>query len=138
MRQTTILYVDDEPGSSEVYILYLREKGYNVEYFNDATEAMLRYASIKPDLVLLDVNMPVISGFDVAKAIRNINPDIPIIFLSGLDTSDSAVKGLNSGANDYIRKDVDLIEVEARIIKELKHVNPKTGEQTRFNTAHIY
>ena len=115
----TILFVDDEPGTLDICVEFLNNKGYKVFLFQDGKEAILQYLTIKPDLVILDVNMPELSGFEIAKIIRDNDPNIPILFFSGTQGHENAVKGLKIGANDYIRKDIHLEELCARIQKEL-------------------
>ncbi len=128
----TILYVDDEQGIPDVFVDYLNKNGYKVFFFRDPKEAILKYETIKPDLVLLDVAMPVLSGFEIAKTIRSIDANIPILFLSGTPGYENAIKGLKIGANDYIRKDIALEELCARIKKELNRNMTKAGTILRL------
>ena len=132
----TILFVDDEPDKMDICVEFLTNKGYRVFVFQDGKEAILQYLSIKPDLVILDVNMPDLSGFEIAKIIRNKDPHIPLLFLSGTSGHENAVKGLEIGANDYIRKDTHLEELYARI-KELDRNIGKSWERLTL-TADTY
>lgn len=68
-----------------------------------------------PDIVLLDIMLPDMMGFEVCKQIQEIDENIPVIFLTSLSDTKNAIKGLESGAYDYIRKDTDLEEIEVRI-----------------------
>ncbi|MGI5914185.1 MAG: response regulator transcription factor [Bacteroidales bacterium] len=133
----TILFVDDEPDKMDICVEFLTNKGYKVHFFQDPKEALFQFLTIKPDLVILDVNMPNLSGFEIANTIRGKNPNIPILFLSGTPGHENAIKGLKIGANDYIRKDTHLEELYARIKKELDRNIGKSWERLTL-TADTY
>jgi len=124
----TILFVDDEEGISEIYVDLLKVKGYKVIFLKDPKKAFNQYKLIQPDLVLLDVQMPEMSGIDVAKKIREKDQNTPILFLSGTEGYVNVVKGIEIGANDYIRKDVHLEELYARIKKEIDRNLTKSSD----------
>lgn len=101
---------------------YLRKAGFKVFHAADGEQALWLYRKETPDLILMDVIMPKMSGFEVAKIIREEDFSIPILFVSSLTHSQHAINGFELGANDYIRKEVLLDEVIARVNRCLKNV----------------
>jgi len=114
-----ILIVDDEPISLELLRNYLHDAGYKVEAVEDGETALKLVNHIKPDLILLDVMMPFISGFETCRRLKKneVTKDTPIIFLSG--KTDSVGKGLEIGAVDCITKPFQRDELIARVNKHL-------------------
>ena len=90
---------------------YLKRAGYKVVHAADGEQALWLYRRETPDLILMDVIMPKMSGFEVAKKIREEDFSTPILFISSLTHSQHAIDGFDLGANDYIRKEVLLDEV---------------------------
>ncbi|MDM8541484.1 response regulator [Desulfococcaceae bacterium HSG9] len=120
-RPTTVLIVDDEPRNLDVLHNYLRKSGFKVLVAINGEEALIRVRRTMPDLILLDVNLPGIDGFEVCRRIKALDAskDIPVIFITvEIDTVDK-VKGLEIGAVDYITKPFQPEEVVARINKHL-------------------
>lgn len=111
----TILYVEDDTDFAELNIRWFTEQGYDVVYARDGIEAVESFDKAVPDIVLLDIMLPGIPGFAVMEHIREKGPGIPVIFLTSLTDSQTVIKGLGLGAYDYIRKDTELPEIEARI-----------------------
>jgi diguanylate cyclase (GGDEF)-like protein len=131
----TILVVDDDPDIARFVEVNLRSAGYEVAVAGDGEEALERAAELRPDLVLLDVMMPRIDGFEVAQRLRK-NPqtaNTSIIMLTAKALSADKVTGLQSGADDYIIKPFDPIELLARVkgtlrrAKEMRNLSPLTG-----------
>ena len=131
----TILVVDDDPDIARFVEVNLRSAGYDVAVAADGEEALARATSLRPDLVLLDVMMPRIDGFEVAQRLRK-NPqtaNTSIIMLTAKALSADKVTGLQSGADDYIIKPFDPIELLARVkgtlrrAKEMRNLSPLTG-----------
>jgi phosphoserine phosphatase RsbU/P len=113
----TILVVDDDPDIARFVEVNLRSAGYDVAVAADGEEALTRASSLRPDLVLLDVMMPRIDGFEVAQRLRK-NPqtaNTSIIMLTAKALSADKVTGLQSGADDYIIKPFDPEELRARV-----------------------
>ncbi|MDM8554273.1 response regulator [Desulfococcaceae bacterium HSG7] len=120
-RPTTVLIVDDEPRNLDVLHNYLQKSGFKVLVAINGEEALIRVSRTMPDLILLDVNLPGIDGFEVCRRIKALDAskDIPVIFITvEIDTVDK-VKGLEIGAVDYITKPFQPEEVVARINKHL-------------------
>jgi diguanylate cyclase (GGDEF)-like protein len=131
----TILVVDDDPDIARFVEVNLRSAGYDVAVANDGEEALEKAGDLRPDLVLLDVMMPRIDGFEVAQRLRK-NPqtaNTSIIMLTAKALSADKVTGLQSGADDYIIKPFDPIELLARVkgtlrrAKEMRNLSPLTG-----------
>jgi diguanylate cyclase (GGDEF)-like protein len=131
----TILVVDDDPDIARFVEVNLRSAGYDVAVAGDGEEALEKANEIRPDLVLLDVMMPRIDGFEVATRLRK-NPqtaNTSIIMLTAKALSADKVTGLQSGADDYIIKPFDPIELLARVkgtlrrAKEMRNLSPLTG-----------
>jgi DNA-binding response OmpR family regulator len=110
----TILIVEDEQTISRVLAVYLKHEGYEVVQAFDGSEALRIFSEHNPDLVLLDVMLPGMDGWDILKEIRKTSP-CPIIMLTALGDIDYRLKGLNQGADDYISKPFIGEEVIARV-----------------------
>lgn len=123
-RNQRILLVDDSADSLRLLQVTLKLKGYNVIIANSGAEALVKIAESPPDLVVLDVVMPDMDGYEVTQQIKhNSNlPFIPILLVTGSEKS-SVVKGLDTGADEFIRKPVDKKELLARVraLLRLKH-----------------
>ena len=123
-RNQRILLVDDSADSLRLLQVTLKLKGYNVIIAESGAEALVKIAEYPPDLVLLDVVMPDMDGYEVTRQIKhNSNlPFIPILLVTGSEKS-SVVKGLDAGADEFIRKPVDKKELLARVraLLRLKH-----------------
>jgi DNA-binding response OmpR family regulator len=110
-----ILIVEDQEKLATFIEKGLKSEGYSVDIALDG-EKGLQYAFMNDyDLILLDVNLPKISGFELCKSIRKEKPRVPILFLTGSTATDEKIKGLNLGADDYITKPFHLEELSARI-----------------------
>ena len=122
-----ILVVDDEriirEGVSEV----LQAAGYDVRLAKGGSQAVDIVRQFCPDLVLLDVMMPGMDGFEACCLMREINPDIPILFLSAYDASDNRIQGLKLGADDFLSKTMSSEEMLLRIAAVLY----RTGSAAR-------
>lgn len=116
-QENTILVVDDTPTNLQVLFDLLSEQGYRVAIAKNGETALQRLQISQPNLILLDVMMPGIDGFETCQRLKG-NPatdDIPVIFMTALSDSVDKVKGLNLGAVDYITKPIQNEEVLARI-----------------------
>ena len=110
-----ILLVEDEIDLNNVVTKYLKKNGYSIDSVFDGEEALdyLRYGEY--DLVILDIMMPKVNGFEVIKELRNNGDNTAILMLTARDSADDKVKGLDLGADDYIVKPFDFKELSARI-----------------------
>jgi CheY-like chemotaxis protein len=113
-----ILIVDDDDNLSEMYSSYLTLRGYKITRVADGEKALATAVEHKPDLILLDVMMPNVSGFDVLDILRNTQKtaDIPVIMLTALSSKQDIDRAKQLGANDYLEKSaVDLSVILERI-----------------------
>lgn len=121
-QENTIFVVDDNPVNLKVLFTLLKESGFKVLVATGGTDALEKLQNIKPDLILLDVSMPDISGFEVCKRLKvDANTtDIPVIFLTALSDLENKLEGLSLGAVDFISKPFQKQEVLSRICLHLK------------------
>lgn len=117
MGKTRILVVDDELDNRVMMRYFLESWGYEVELASDGKEALEKVGANRPALVLLDLEMPIMNGFETCDRLES-NPDtehIPVIMFTGLEQTTDKVKGIKKGADDYVVKTVDPEELQARI-----------------------
>ena len=115
--QARILVVDDTPNNVKLLSDLLGLKGYAVSTAANGEEGLAKIASEKPDLVLLDVMMPGLSGYDVCKRIRD-DPTtalLPVVLVTSLDPAQERVRGLEAGADDFLPKPINQLELFARV-----------------------
>ena len=124
----SVLIVEDDRNIAELLQMYLEKEGYAVTVANDGGQGLAKYRAIKPDLVLLDVMMPVMDGWSVCKAIR-AEAQTPIIMLTAKGETDDKVAGLKSGADDYITKPFEMKEVLARVEAVLRRSSGVSTEK---------
>jgi DNA-binding response OmpR family regulator len=130
-----ILAVEDEISIGEVLRLGLSQEGFNVIIARDGHEALDTALRKKPDLMLLDVKLPDINGFEVCRRLRaRGNTLLPVLILSACCTLDDKVKGLSCGADDYITKPFEFEELLARIRAALRRLEETTQQA---QTLHI-
>lgn len=120
-----ILVVDDDPNVVEILTASLRGRGYRTESAVNGEEALAKYDRFEPDLVLLDVVLPVKDGFQVCDEIRahDVNRDVPIIMISSNRIQDTVLHGYRAGAQDYIKKPFSLKEIHAKIDSHLSRAH---------------
>jgi DNA-binding response OmpR family regulator len=111
---TTILVVDDEPNIVELAKLYLEQEGYRVERVGNGSDALLKLNSVKPSLIVLDLMLPDIDGFEVCRQIRK-KSDVPILMLTARKEDVDKIVGLELGADDYLTKPFNPRELVARV-----------------------
>lgn len=121
MKGATILVVDDEPQIRRVMRTTLSAEGYTVIEARDGTEAVDKVRDERPDLVLLDMNMPVLDGLQACREIRSAS-EVPIIMLTVLSAEKDKVRALDAGADDYVVKPFGIQELLARVRASLRRV----------------
>jgi len=121
--QKRILICEDEPDIAEIIHSSLRSEGYDVESATSGEELLRMFAEARPDLVLLDVRLPGMDGWEVLKWIR-ARSNCPVIMITAFVRTADKVRGLHSGADDYITKPFKLLEVKARIEAVLRRATP--------------
>ncbi len=121
--------VDDEPGIVDFIRLGLQYEGYEVQSAPDGRAAMIAISDFKPDLVILDIAMPRMDGYEVCRAVQGA--DMGILILSAKDGLEDRLKGLEVGADDYLVKPFHFEELLARAKAILRRRRPTTGETLR-------
>jgi len=127
-----VLVVDDEPNLVEVVTMALRFQGFTVETAGTGREALAAVAKFKPHLMVLDVMLPDMEGFEVAKRLGAQRAGVPIIFLTARDATEDKVRGLSGGGDDYMTKPFSLEELVARIRTILRRTGQATPESSRL------
>lgn len=112
-----VLIVDDEPVNLQVLVNHLSLQQYHISQAHNGKEAIKILERVKPDLILLDVMMPGMSGYDVSKRVRELYPanELPIVMLTAKNMINDLIEGFESGANDYLTKPISKVELLARI-----------------------
>jgi DNA-binding response OmpR family regulator len=136
-----ILVVDDEPNIREVVGLYLRQDGHAVVVAADDEEALRLYRQVRPDLVVLDLMLPGLSGLEVCRRIQG-ERRVPLIMLTAKGEEEDRIVGLGVGADDYVVKPFSPRELVARVAAVLRRVNeasagPANGEVLSFGELQI-
>ena len=127
MTADLILVVEDEPSIAEVVGLYLRRSGYQVIFAGDGLEAQNKIESQSPDLIVMDLMLPIIDGFELTRWLRD-QSDTPIIMLTARRDEVDRIAGLEMGADDYILKPFSPQEVVSRVRAVLRRTNPQPDE----------
>ncbi len=113
--EARLLVVDDEPNILELLSVSLRFSGFEVHTASNGQQAVTLARSLKPDLLVLDVMMPELDGFEVVRRLRGEGSRAPVLFLTAKDGTEDKVRGLTLGGDDYVTKPFSLEEVVARI-----------------------
>ncbi len=127
MEKIRILLVDDDRQNSEFLQKFLEVDGYEVAYAENGHKGWEAFSADKPDLVLLDVNMPVMNGFDLARLIREQDRDVLIFFLTDRTEKADRLKGFDLKGNDYIPKPFYPEELIAKIKERFEHRQSATS-----------
>lgn len=133
-EKSTILIVDDEPAGRDTLEALLITGNYNLVFAGNGPEALQKAKKYQPDVILLDIMMPDMDGFEVCQQLRS-DPDlfeIPVIMVTALDDRDSRLRGLEVGANDFVSKPFDRVELRTRI-RTIAYLN----RQRRLRTMEL-
>lgn len=120
MKKTKVLLVEDEPKVATSVKTWLEENDFVVEIAPDGAVAEYLAHHHSYDLILLDLNLPFVSGYDVCKTIRTLHPEVPIILVTALGSVEQKLTGFDAGADDYLVKPFDFRELLARMRNLLK------------------
>src|SRR5699024_715472 len=131
-----ILIVDDDNNIAELISLYLTKECYDTRIVNDGEEALKAFASFAPNLILLDLMLPGMDGYQVCREIRH-KSSVPIIMLSAKGEIFDKVLGLELGADDYMIKPFDSKELVARVKAVLRRFNPKKIENEQIKEEEV-
>jgi len=127
MSDASVLVVEDEASFAEALTVGLAREGFTVTVSSDGAEALRRFEEVQPDIVLLDVMLPTLSGIDVCRAIRTTS-NVPIIMVSAKGEELDMVVGLEVGADDYVQKPYRLRELVARMRAVMRRAEDDTPE----------
>lgn len=130
-----ILVVDDEPPIRKLLRLGLGTQGYSVFEAANATVAIEQIALMQPDLIVLDLGLPDLSGYELLRRWREEGSDLPVVILSSRTDEGGIVQALELGADDYITKPFGMNELVARIRVALRHRLQQQGERPIFETG---
>src|SRR3984893_14458424 len=125
-----ILIIEDEEGIIHLLNLYLRDAGYNVVSARDGADGLAMHAREHPDLVILDIMLPALDGFEVCRRIRTWSRT-PILMLTARGDEDDRIAGLELGADDYLVKPFSPREVVSRVKAILRRSSPFSTPETR-------
>ncbi len=133
--KTRILLCEDDENLGLLLLEYLQVKGLSVDLMPDGEAGLEAFTNNKYDLCILDVMMPKKDGFTLAQEIRNLNPEIPIIFLTARTMKEDVLEGFRSGADDYVAKPFSMEELISRMEAIFRRVRGKKAKST--TTYHI-
>jgi two-component system OmpR family response regulator len=136
MSGERLLLVDDEDNLRSMLEAALRHSGFDVHAVGTGRDAMARIAEVDPDLVVLDVMLPDLDGFEVCRRWRQENRRTPVVFLTARDGTDDTVRGLTTGGDDYLVKPFSLQELVARIQAVLRRTGAARNGST-FSCADL-
>lgn len=133
LKTSSILVVDDVPVNIQLLTTYLSSEGYTIISAEDGAEAIKKIQEMHPDLVLLDVMMPKMNGFEVCQIIKSNEETsfVPVIIVTALNDLGDKIKGMESGADDFLSKPFNKLELLARVksLLRIKHLNDKLKEK---------
>jgi two-component system, OmpR family, response regulator len=127
-----VLVVDDEPNILDVISMALRYEQFDVETAANGREALAGVREFRPHVILLDIMLPDMEGFEVARRLGADRAGIPIIFLTARDTTEDKVRGLTMGGDDYVTKPFSLEELVARIRALLRRTGLENGHSSNL------
>jgi DNA-binding response OmpR family regulator len=136
MAKETILVVDDEANIIELARMYLQNEGYVVESARDGREALTKIKSLKPALVVLDLMLPEVDGWDVCRQVR-ADSDVPIIMLTARSDDVDKIVGLELGADDYLTKPFNPRELVARVRAVLRRYEKSADSITPIHLGQV-
>ena len=119
-----VLVIDDDPTLAKALRLYFSKLGYQVSVAFDGVEGLRQVYDDRPDAIILDIMMPKMDGWELAKRIREVS-EVPIVMLTARKQEQEIVRGLKLGADDYMSKPFSLKELEARVDAVLRRGKPK-------------
>lgn len=134
MNKTKIFYVEDELFLGKIIRESLESRGFEVVMESDGAKATDVFKKTKPDICVLDIMLPNKDGFTIADEIRNLDEDVPIIFLTAKTQTEDVVKGFSLGGNDYIRKPFSMEELIVRVQNALRI---KNGSPQKITGDHV-
>ena len=136
-KHDRILVMEDEEEIGEIVTAYLEKEGFEVFSVDDGLKGMRVFYERRPDLVILDIMMPGLDGWEVCRRIREVS-DTPVIVLSARGQESDKVRGLNLGADDYVLKPFGGAELAARVRAALRRSRTRTGtDDESYSDSHL-
>jgi two-component system OmpR family response regulator len=132
-----VLVVDDEANITDLVAMALRYEGFDVAIAANGRDALEAARSTPPHLIVLDVMLPDVDGFEVAKHLKQTGHHVPILFLTARDATEDKVRGLTIGGDDYVTKPFSLEELVARVHAVLRRTGPTDDEASRVEFADL-
>lgn len=127
MSKIKILYVEDEPFLGRIVKESLESRDFEVAMVTDGQQALSVFERDKPDICVLDVMLPSRGGYAIARDIKQVNPNVPIIFVTAKNQTEDVLKGFEVGGNDYLRKPFSMEELIVRVTN-LLNLSQKSGK----------
>lgn len=138
MSKINILYVEDEPFLGRIVKESLESRDFVVHMATDGKQALATFREAEPEICVLDIMLPVKDGYTLATEIRQLNPSVPIIFVTAKTQTEDVLKGFESGGNDYLRKPFSMEELIVRITNLLKMTQQKNNNTREVLTVGEY
>jgi two-component system, OmpR family, response regulator len=132
-----VLVVDDEANITDLVAMALRYEGFEVDTATSGKAALEAAGALPLSLIVLDVMMPGLDGFEVANRLRRTGRRVPIVFLTARDTTEDKVRGLTIGGDDYVTKPFSLEELVARVHAVLRRMDPAGGQDSKVEFADL-
>ncbi len=133
----TILVIEDDPSILLGIRKSLEYEGYKVLVARDGEEGLAMAFDARPDLILLDIMLPHVNGFEICRSVRRHEPTLPILIISAKDQEIDKIMGLDLGADDYIAKPFSVKELVARVKAALRRTRALAGEQEPFEFGRV-
>lgn len=119
MKRKKVFYIEDEPALGKIVKDTLEKQGYDVLWETDGAKVTGRLTDYSPDVCVIDIMLPNIDGFSLARTIRGTFKDLPVIFLTARTATEDVIKGFESGGTDYLKKPFSIMELIVRIENQL-------------------
>ncbi|MHC4470398.1 MAG: response regulator transcription factor, partial [Planctomycetota bacterium] len=133
----TILVIEDDPSILLGLRKNLEYEGYRVLVARDGEEGLEMAFDARPDLILLDIMLPHVNGFEICKAVRKHEPTLPILIISAKDQETDKITGLDLGADDYIAKPFSVKELIARVKSAFRRTRALAGEEAPYSFGSV-
>jgi len=132
-RPSRILIADDNQQNLELLEVYLSDQGFEIALAADGAETLKKVGEFEPDLILLDIMMPKLSGYEVCQQLKQQKPtrDIPILMVTALNEQGDIAKAVQAGCDDFLSKPVNRLELQTRV-RSLLRVRHLTNERDRL------
>ncbi len=137
MSEARVLVVDDEDSITDLVATALRYVGFEVAVASNGRQALERASSFRPELVVLDVMLPDLDGFEVVRRLRSDGVRVPVVFLTARDATEDKVAGLTIGGDDYVTKPFSLEELVARVRAVLRRTSGGAEQSGRMQIADL-